>query len=43
LLLVEAEMILKKPDLGKQLNVSNHLYENEEGMISDTCEWRTNE
>ena len=43
LLLVEAEMILKKPDLGKQLNVSNHLYENEEGMLSNTCEWRTNE
>jgi hypothetical protein len=46
LLLVEAEMVLKKEadhPVKRHLNTQYSPYENEEGMIEDHCEWRTNE
>jgi hypothetical protein len=46
LLLVEAEMFLRREGdhpVKKHLNTQFSPYENEEGMISDSCEWRTDE
>ena len=48
LLLVEAEMVLQKqkrysPKKLKPPHYLNESEENEEGMLSDSCEWRTNE